>query len=59
MMFLVHVLLDRYIYMFLKQENDGHYWVSGRTQEEALEKAVKRFAMSPEKIILKQGTVHV
>ena len=37
------------------QENDGHYWVSGRTQAEALEKASKRFSMSPDKIVLKQG----
>uniref|UniRef100_A0A674MFM6 valine--tRNA ligase n=1 Tax=Takifugu rubripes TaxID=31033 RepID=A0A674MFM6_TAKRU len=33
---------------------DGHYWVSGRTPEEAREKAAKRFNVSPDKIALRQ-----
>lgn len=38
---------------------DGHYWVSGRSEEEAREKAAKRFNVSPEKIMLRQGKVHL
>lgn len=34
---------------------DGHYWVSGRSEEEAREKAAKRFSVSPDKISLRQG----
>ena len=33
---------------------DGEFWVSGRTEEEALEKAVKKFGFSKEKISLQQ-----
>ena len=34
---------------------DGHYWVSGRSEDEAREKAAKRFGVSPDKITLRQG----
>ncbi|GJQ68710.1 Aats-val [Trypoxylus dichotomus] len=33
---------------------DGDYWVSGRTEEEALKKASEKFQTSPENIALKQ-----
>uniref|UniRef100_A0A8C4DJQ8 valine--tRNA ligase n=1 Tax=Dicentrarchus labrax TaxID=13489 RepID=A0A8C4DJQ8_DICLA len=33
---------------------DGHYWVCGRTEEEAREKAAKRFNVSADKITLRQ-----
>uniref|UniRef100_A0A674BP45 Valine--tRNA ligase n=1 Tax=Salmo trutta TaxID=8032 RepID=A0A674BP45_SALTR len=33
---------------------DGHYWVSGRTEEEARDKAAKRFNVSTDKITLRQ-----
>jgi len=33
---------------------DGDNWVSGRTEEEAMEKAVKRFKVAKEKIVLSQ-----
>uniref|UniRef100_A0A7N6B0T0 valine--tRNA ligase n=1 Tax=Anabas testudineus TaxID=64144 RepID=A0A7N6B0T0_ANATE len=33
---------------------DGHYWVSGRSAEEAKEKAAKRFNVSADKITLRQ-----
>lgn len=36
---------------------DGHYWVSGRSEEEAREKAAKRFNVSPDKISLRQGEI--
>ncbi|TNN02795.1 hypothetical protein fugu_010282 [Takifugu bimaculatus] len=36
------------------EDMDGHYWVSGRTPEEAREKAAKRFNVSPDKIALRQ-----
>ena len=36
-------------------EIDDHYWVSGHSAEEALEKAAKRFNVAKEKIQLKQG----
>lgn len=35
-------------------ENDGHYWISGRTEEEALQRASERFKVAPEKISLRQ-----
>ncbi|KAJ9589234.1 hypothetical protein L9F63_027980, partial [Diploptera punctata] len=35
-------------------ETDNEYWVSGRTKEEALEKASKKFGVPASKIILKQ-----
>uniref|UniRef100_A0A8C2XH34 valine--tRNA ligase n=1 Tax=Cyclopterus lumpus TaxID=8103 RepID=A0A8C2XH34_CYCLU len=33
---------------------DGHYWVSGKSSEEAREKAAKRFNVSADKITLRQ-----
>nr|P49696.1 RecName: Full=Valine--tRNA ligase; AltName: Full=Valyl-tRNA synthetase; Short=ValRS [Takifugu rubripes]CAA62967.1 valyl-tRNA synthetase [Takifugu rubripes] len=36
------------------EDMDGHYRVSGRTPEEAREKAAKRFNVSPDKIALRQ-----
>ncbi|KAJ7985619.1 hypothetical protein DPEC_G00353950 [Dallia pectoralis] len=36
------------------EDMDGHYWVSGRTRDEALEKASKRFNVSTDKISLRQ-----
>lgn len=36
------------------QENDNNYWVSGRTEAEAKEKAAKRFNVSADKISLAQ-----
>lgn len=36
------------------EDTDGHYWVSGRSEEEAREKAAKRFSVSIDKIALKQ-----
>lgn len=36
---------------------DGHYWVSGPTEEEAREKAAKRFSVSSDKITLRQGMI--
>ena len=37
------------------QEEDGEYWISGRSEEEAREKAVQKFKVSEDKISLKQG----
>uniref|UniRef100_A0A8C7CHV8 valine--tRNA ligase n=1 Tax=Oncorhynchus kisutch TaxID=8019 RepID=A0A8C7CHV8_ONCKI len=36
------------------EDMDGHYWVSGRTGEEARDKAAKRFNVSTDKITLRQ-----
>lgn len=36
---------------------DGQYWVSGRTEEEAREKAAKRFNVSADKVTLRQGWI--
>uniref|UniRef100_A0A3B4BJC1 Valine--tRNA ligase n=1 Tax=Periophthalmus magnuspinnatus TaxID=409849 RepID=A0A3B4BJC1_9GOBI len=36
------------------EDMDGHYWVSGRTEEEARDKAAKRFSVTAEKIALRQ-----
>uniref|UniRef100_A0A673CC42 Valine--tRNA ligase n=1 Tax=Sphaeramia orbicularis TaxID=375764 RepID=A0A673CC42_9TELE len=36
------------------EDMDGHYWVSGRSEEEAREKAAKRFNVSTDKITLRQ-----
>lgn len=36
------------------EDMDGHYWVSGRTEEEAREKAAKRFNVTADKIALRQ-----
>uniref|UniRef100_A0A8C6KKB5 valine--tRNA ligase n=1 Tax=Nothobranchius furzeri TaxID=105023 RepID=A0A8C6KKB5_NOTFU len=35
-------------------DTDGHYWVSGRSEEEAREKAARRFNVSVDKISLRQ-----
>lgn len=37
------------------QPNEGDYWVSGRTQEEALEGASAKFKVPKDKIKLEQG----
>lgn len=39
----------------LCQDPDGRYWVSGRSEAEAREKAAKEFRVSPDKISLQQG----
>ena len=36
------------------KSEDGEFWVTGRTQEEAMEKAVKKFGYPKEKISLEQ-----
>ncbi|XP_044532837.1 valine--tRNA ligase [Gracilinanus agilis] len=36
------------------EDPDGRYWVSGRNEEEAREKAAKEFGVSPDKISLSQ-----
>ncbi|XP_014667746.1 PREDICTED: valine--tRNA ligase-like [Priapulus caudatus] len=36
------------------EDIDNKYWVSGRTREEALERAVARFGVSPEQVTLRQ-----
>ncbi|KAM9852346.1 valine--tRNA ligase isoform 2-T2 [Aulostomus maculatus] len=36
------------------EDMDGQYWVSGRSEEEAREKAAKRFSVSAEKVTLRQ-----
>ncbi|TNN81671.1 Valine--tRNA ligase [Liparis tanakae] len=36
------------------EDMDGHYWVSGRSEEEAREKAAKRFNVSADKVSLRQ-----
>ncbi|XP_019948459.2 valine--tRNA ligase [Paralichthys olivaceus] len=36
------------------EDMDGHYWVSGRSEEEARDKAAKRFNVSADKITLRQ-----
>lgn len=43
---------------FNLQDMDGHYWVSGRSEEEAKEKAAKRFNVSVDKISLRQGEIY-
>uniref|UniRef100_A0A1X7UQH7 Valine--tRNA ligase n=1 Tax=Amphimedon queenslandica TaxID=400682 RepID=A0A1X7UQH7_AMPQE len=35
-------------------ESDGQYWVSGRSQDEALQKAAEKFKVPKEQIVLKQ-----
>lgn len=37
------------------KDMDGHYWVSGRSEDEAREKAAQRFNVSADKITLRQG----
>lgn len=41
----------------LVKDVDGHYWVSGRSEEEAREKAAKRFNVPVDKISLRQGDI--
>ena len=41
---------------FLSQEKEGEFWVSGRSEEEARQKASSKFGVPLEKIMLKQGT---
>lgn len=41
--------------LHLWQDPDGRYWVSGRSEAEAREKAAKEFGVSPDKISLQQG----
>ena len=41
--------------LYISKDMDGHYWVSGRTEEEAMEKATKRFNVTADKIHLRQG----
>uniref|UniRef100_A0A665VV08 Valine--tRNA ligase n=1 Tax=Echeneis naucrates TaxID=173247 RepID=A0A665VV08_ECHNA len=36
------------------EDMDGHYWVSGRSEEEAREKAAQRFNVSADKVTLRQ-----
>ena len=36
------------------EDPDGRYWVSGRTEAEAREKAAREFGVSPDKISLQQ-----
>lgn len=38
----------------IEQEMDNKYWVSGRTEEEALRKAAEKFQVEPAKIKLRQ-----
>lgn len=49
--FYEQILMD--FYLFLKP-SDNEFWVSGRTEEEALEKAIKKFGVDKDKIVLKQ-----
>lgn len=39
----------------LWQDIDGHYWISGRTEDEAKEKAAQKFGVDTTKITLRQG----
>ncbi|XP_064801935.1 valine--tRNA ligase-like isoform X5 [Oncorhynchus masou masou] len=39
------------------EDMDGHYWVSGRTEEDARDKAAKRFNVSTDKVTLRQGKI--
>lgn len=43
----------------LLKDVDGHYWVSGRSSEEAREKAAKRFNVPVDKISLRQGDIRI
>ena len=36
-------------------DTDGEYWITGRTEEEAVTKAAEKFNVSPDKIKLRQG----
>nr|DBA20552.1 TPA: hypothetical protein GDO54_017317 [Pyxicephalus adspersus] len=36
------------------EDTDGKYWISGRSEEEARQKAAKQFNVAPEKVSLKQ-----
>ena len=49
-------LLSWFLPLFLTyQDTDGTYWVSGRTEEEAREKAAAQFKVDASKIVLQQG----
>lgn len=59
---ILHFALLFYLFIlfvaFLSCEDmDGHYWVSGRSEEEARERAAKRFNVSADKITLRQGKI--
>uniref|UniRef100_A0A8C0GQN2 valine--tRNA ligase n=1 Tax=Chelonoidis abingdonii TaxID=106734 RepID=A0A8C0GQN2_CHEAB len=41
------------------EDTDGRYWVSGRSEEEAKDKAAKAFGVTPDKISLRQGMVYL
>lgn len=41
------------------KDMDGHYWVSGRSADEAREKAAKRFGVPADKITLRQGSFFI
>lgn len=41
------------------QDTDDQYWVSGRNEEEAKEKAAARFNVSKDKISLRQGLMNL
>lgn len=41
--------------LFFPQNSDGKYWISGRSQDEALKKAVEQFGVEASKITLTQG----
>lgn len=57
------ICLFSFIYLFCSvvffplKDMDGHYWVSGRSEEEARQKAAKRFNVSADRITLRQGKV--
>lgn len=42
-------------WLLFTQDTDGKYWVSGRSEEEARQKAAKQFNVAPAKLTLKQG----
>lgn len=41
------------------KDMDGHYWVSGRSEDEAREKAARRFGVPADKITLRQGSFFI
>ena len=42
--------------VYVLQDLDEEYWVTGRDESEARTKAARKFNVSPDKISLKQGT---
>ena len=46
-----------YLHVNVPQELDNKYWVSGRSEDEAREKAAAQFGVPASKIILKQGKI--